>query len=68
MNFFFRQQASLTDILEMEFQLTYRTGLSAADLSEMAWSDIDWKYGRLIKQLRDEQKARKEAAKHHATA
>lgn len=52
----------------MEFQLTYRTGLSAADLSEMAWSDIDWKYGRLIKQLRDEQKARKEAAKHHATA
>ena len=44
----------LEDILEMQFRLSYYKIMSISEHEELDLKEIDWFYGRLIKQTKDE--------------
>ena len=47
-------ERSLSEILEMQFNLVYRSSITIADYDNMDLRDIEWTYSRLLKQLKDE--------------
>lgn len=44
----------LQSILEQEFNLAYYLHLSIKDIEDMDLKEIEWLYGRLVKQKKDE--------------
>ena len=51
----------LQEILETQFNLLYHLKMSIHDFNTMDIRDIDWMYSRLIKQINDENEARKKS-------
>jgi hypothetical protein len=49
------------DILEMQFNLAYYNVLTAAEYDTTDVKDLDWLYGRLLKQKKDEAKVARKA-------
>ena len=54
----------LQEILETQFNLQYHLKVSVQDFENMDLKEIEWIYGRLIKEKRDENEAKKKKKKN----